>query len=82
MGLLKNWSARHSAPAEADRKEHDDDKVLADLPIGTGVEATKFDGQQVSAPGNFDVRADIGDSNGPGQWTLTLRHIYLLTAEF
>ena len=42
----------------------DDGKVLADLPIGTGVDATKFDGQQAFASCRDGKMSVVGENAG------------------
>jgi hypothetical protein len=76
----------------------DDGKVLADLPIGAGVDATKFDGSQAfastregkltvvgeSSPGKFEVVQTV--TTGVGTKTMDVdpeaHKIYMPTAEF
>ena len=75
----------------------DDGKVLADLPIGAGVDATRFDGGQAFAScrdGKLNVAAEINGkfeivqtvATAPGARTMDLdaaaHRIYLPTAEF
>jgi hypothetical protein len=76
----------------------DDGKVLADLPIGTGVDATKFDGDQAFAScrdGKFEVAGESTSGKFEILQTVTTplgartmdidpeRHkVYLATAEF
>jgi DNA-binding beta-propeller fold protein YncE len=76
----------------------DDGKVLADLPIGAGVDATRFDGQQVfascrdgklevaseSAPGKFDIVQTVNTPVGARTMDVDpeTHKIYLPTAEF
>jgi hypothetical protein len=76
----------------------DDGKVLADLPIGTGVDATKFDGRQAFASCR-DGKLEVAGETAPGkvevQQTVTTpvgartmdvdpetHKVYLATAEF
>jgi hypothetical protein len=76
----------------------DDGKVLADLPIGSGVDATRFDGSQALASCR-DGRLDVAGETSPGKFEIlqtlktavgaktmdvdTSTHIaYLPTAEF
>ena len=76
----------------------DDGKVLADLPIGAGVDATKFDGRQAfascrdgklevageTAPGKFEIQQTV--TTPPGARTMDAdpetHKVYLATAEF
>jgi hypothetical protein len=76
----------------------EDGKILADLPIGAGVDATKIDGSQAFAscrdgtltvaaensPGKFEIVQTVKTS--PGARTMgvdpTTHRIYLPTAEF
>jgi len=75
----------------------DDGKVLADLPIGAGVDATRFDGRQAFAScrdGKLSVAAEVNGkfeivetvATAPGARTMDLdaaaHKIYLPTAEF
>jgi hypothetical protein len=75
----------------------DDGKVLADLPIGTGVDATRFDGHQAFAScrdGKLEVAAEAGGkfeivqtvTTPLGARTMDIdseaHKIYLPTAEF
>jgi DNA-binding beta-propeller fold protein YncE len=76
----------------------DDGKVIADLPIGAGVDATKFDGHQAfascrdgklhvageTAPGKFDIQQVVTTALGAKTMDVDPeRHkIYLPTAEF
>src|SRR5579864_4838625 len=76
----------------------DDGKILADLPIGAGVDATKFDGQQAfascrdgkmsivgeGASGKFEIVQTV--TTPPGARTMDIdpeaHKVYLATAEF
>ena len=76
----------------------DDGKVLADLPIGAGVDATKVDGQQAfascrdgklnvageSASGNFEVVQTVTTPMGARTMDIDpeTHRVYLATAEF
>jgi len=76
----------------------DDGKVLADLPIGAGVDATKFDGEQAfascrdgkltvarqSASGNFEVVQTVATPMGARTMDIDpeTHRVYLATAEF
>jgi hypothetical protein len=76
----------------------DDGKVLADLPIGTGVDATKFDGRQAfascrdgklevageAAPGKFEVQQTVTTPVGARTMDVDpeTHKVYLATAEF
>jgi hypothetical protein len=76
----------------------DDGKVLADLPIGAGVDATKFDGSQAlascrdgklevageSAPGKFDILQTVTTPLGARTMDVDpgKHKVYLPTAEF
>ncbi len=75
----------------------DDGKVLADLPIGAGVDATKFDGDafascgdgtltvvRETAPGKFEVVQTVATPRGARTMGIdpTSRTLYLPTAEF
>lgn len=75
----------------------DDGKVIADLPIGAGVDATRFDGQQAFASCRDGKLSVAGEVNGkfeivqtvttaPGARTMDLdassHKLYLPTAEF
>jgi DNA-binding beta-propeller fold protein YncE len=76
----------------------DDGKVVADLPISAGVDATKFDGHQAfascrdgklhvaseTAPGKFDIQQVVTTALGAKTMDVDLeKHkIYLPTAEF
>ena len=75
----------------------DDGKVLADLPIGAGVDATKFDGDVLAscgdgtltvareaAPGKFQVVQTVQTPRGARTMGIdpTTRTLYLPTAEF
>ncbi len=76
----------------------DDGKVLADLPIGTGVDATKFDGRQAFAScrdGKLEVAGETAQGKLEIQQTVTTpvgartmdidqetHRVYLATAEF
>jgi DNA-binding beta-propeller fold protein YncE len=75
----------------------DDGKVIADLPIGAGVDATRFDGQQAFAScrdGNLNVAGEVKGkfqivqtvTTAPGARTMDLdaaaHKLYLPTAEF
>jgi len=76
----------------------DDGKVLADLPIDAGVDATKFDGQQAfascrdgklnvageSAPGKFEVVQTVTTPMGARTMDIDpeTHRVYLATAEF
>ena len=75
----------------------DDGKVVADLPIGTGVDATRFDGHQAFAScrdGKLEVAAEVGGkfqivqtvTTPLGARTMDLdagaHRVYLPTAEF
>ena len=76
----------------------DDGKVLADLPIGTGVDATRFDGHQAiascrdgklevaseSAPGKFEIVQTVTTPVGARTMDIdpAAHRIYLPTAEF
>jgi hypothetical protein len=76
----------------------DDGKVLADLPIGAGVDATRFDGQQVFAscrdgklevaaetvPGKFEILQTATTPIGARTMEVDpeTRKVYLATAEF
>jgi DNA-binding beta-propeller fold protein YncE len=77
---------------------YDDGKVLADLPIGAGVDATKFDGTQAFAscrdgklevagetsPGKFDIVETVKTPFGAKTMDIdaSAHKIYLPTAEF
>jgi hypothetical protein len=76
----------------------DDGKVIADLPIGAGVDATKFDGQQAfascrdgklviageSASGKFEVQQTVATPVGARTMDIDpeAHKVYLATAEF
>jgi len=75
----------------------DDGKVLVDLPIGAGVDATKFDGDafascadgtltvaRETAPGKFQVVQTVHTSRGARTMGIepTTHTLYLPTAEF
>ena len=76
----------------------DDGKVLADLPIGAGVDATRFDGHQAfascrdgklevageSAPGKFEILQTVTTPVGARTMDVDLEthKVYLATAEF
>ena len=76
----------------------DDGKVLADLPIGVGVDATKFDGSQAfascrdgklevageTAPGKFEIVQTVTTPVGARTMDVDpeMHKIYLPTAEF
>jgi len=76
----------------------DDGKVLADLPIGAGVDATKFDGSQAfascrdgnlevageTAPGKFEIVQTVTTPVGARTMDVDpeMHKIYLPTAEF
>jgi hypothetical protein len=76
----------------------DDGKVLADLPIGMGVDATKFDGSQAfascrdgklevageSSPGKFEIVQTVTTPVGARTMDIDLgtHKVYLATAEF
>jgi len=76
----------------------DDGKVLADLPIGAGVDATKFDGHQAfascrdgklavaaeSSPGKFEIVQTVTTAVGAKTMDVDpeMHKIYLPTAEF
>ena len=76
----------------------DDGKVLADLPIGAGVDATRFDGHQAfascrdgklevageSAPGKFEIVQTVTTPVGARTMDVDLEthKVYLATAEF
>jgi hypothetical protein len=76
----------------------DDGKVLADMPIGTGVDATKFDGDQAfascrdgklevareSAPGKFEIQQTVTTPLGARTMDIDpeKHKVYLATAEF
>ena len=76
----------------------DDGKVLADLPIGTGVDATRFDGDQTfascrdgklevageSTPGKFEILQTVTTPVGARTMDIDLdaHKVYLATAEF
>jgi hypothetical protein len=76
----------------------DDGKVLADLPIGAGVDATKFDGQQAfascrdgklsvageSASGKFEIVQTVTTAVGAKTMDVDpeTHKVYLPTAEF
>src|SRR6201987_4046627 len=76
----------------------DDGKVIADLPISAGVDATKFDGQQAfsscrdgklhvaaeTAPGKFDIQQVVTTALGAKTMDVDpeKHKIYLPTAEF
>ncbi len=75
-----------------------DGKVLSDLPIGAGVDATKFDGSQVfascgdgelavaaeSAPGKFEIKQVVETPRGARTMGIDVKphKLYLPTAEF
>jgi hypothetical protein len=76
----------------------DDGKVIADLPIGAGVDATRFDGQQAyascrdgklvvageSASGKFEVQQTVTTPIGARTMDIDpeAHKVYLATAEF
>lgn len=76
----------------------DDGKVIADLPIGAGVDATKFDGQQAfascrdgklviageTASGKFEVQQTVATPVGARTMDIDpeAHKVYLATAEF
>jgi DNA-binding beta-propeller fold protein YncE len=76
----------------------DDGKVLADLPIGAGVDATKFDGSQAfascrdgnlkvageTAPGKFEIVQTVTTPLGARTMDVDseMHKVYLATAEF
>jgi len=76
----------------------EDGKVLADLPIGAGVDATRFDGRQAfascrdgrleiageSAPGKFEIQQTVTTPVGARTMDLDAdkHQVYLATAEF
>jgi DNA-binding beta-propeller fold protein YncE len=76
----------------------DDGKVLADLPIGAGVDATRFDGRQAfascrdgklevageSAPGKFEILQTVTTPVGARTMDIDPKthKVYLATAEF
>jgi hypothetical protein len=75
----------------------DDGKVIADLPIGAGVDATKFDGDgfascrdgtlavaRETAPGKFEIVQNVSTPKGARTMDVdpTTHMIYLPTAEF
>jgi hypothetical protein len=76
----------------------DDGKVLADLPIGAGVDATRFDGHQAfascrdgklevageSAPGKFEILQTVTTPVGARTMDVDpeIHKVYLPTAEF
>jgi hypothetical protein len=76
----------------------DDGKVLADLPIGAGVDATRFDGREVLAscrdgklevvaerrPGKFEILQTVTTPVGARTMDIdpTTHRVYLATAEF
>jgi hypothetical protein len=76
----------------------DDGKVIADMPIGTGVDATKFDGHQAfascrdgklevaaeSAPGKFEIVQTVTTPVGAKTMDIDpeMHKVYLPTAEF
>jgi hypothetical protein len=76
----------------------DDGKVLADLPIGAGVDATKFDGRQAftscrdgklevageTAPGKVEIQQTVATPVGARTMDVDpeTRKVYLATAEF
>jgi len=76
----------------------DDGKVLADLPIGAGVDATKFDGSQAfatcrdgklevageTAPGKFEIMQTVTTPVGARTMDVNpeMHKVYLPTAEF
>jgi len=76
----------------------DDGKVLADLPIGAGVDATKFDGRQAftscrdgklevageTAPGKVEIQQTVATPFGARTMDVDpeTRKVYLATAEF
>jgi hypothetical protein len=76
----------------------DDGKVLADLPIGAGVDATKFDGRQAFAscrdgklevagettPGKVEIQQTVATPVGARTMDVDpeTRKVYLATAEF
>lgn len=76
----------------------DDGKVLADLPIGAGVDATKYDGRQAFAscrdgrlevagevsPGKFEIQQTVTTPGGARTMDVDpqTHKVYLATAEF
>ena len=76
----------------------DDGKIVADLPIGVGVDATRFDGHQAFASCR-DGKLDVAAETSPGKWEIvqtvatpvgartmdidaSAHKVYLPTAEF
>jgi hypothetical protein len=76
----------------------DDGKVLADLPIGAGVDATRFDGHQAFASCR-DGKLEVAGESAPGKFAIVqtvttpvgartmdvdpeTHKVYLATAEF
>ena len=47
----------------------DDGKVLADLPIGAGVDATRFDGSQAFASCR-DGKLEVAGESAPGKFEI------------